>query len=372
MSVDVVLDDLIKRGTQRGFLTVHEVQVDLVDASASVEELEAVFEALRARGIRIEEESDEPLDDLLSDESVSVSDPVKMYLAEIGRYRLLTSQQEVELAMQIEAGRRARERAVAELSDEDRALLEKNIVKGEAAQRRLVESNLRLVVSVARTYVGRGLAMLDLIQEGNMGLMRAVEKFDYRRGFRFSTYATWWIRQSISRAIADQSRIIRVPVHVMEMINKLVRVRRDLTQTLGREPSIDEIAGDMDLEPDRVEELIQISQNPVSLEAPVGEEDESTVGDFTADELANDPVEEATRVLLQRHLSHALEGLSEREREVLRLRFGLDDGRVRTLDEMSDHFGVTRERIRQLEIKALAKLRHPQNSRRLEGFLEEG
>lgn len=372
MSVDNVLSELIKRGTQRGFLTVHEVQQDLVEVAVSVDELERVLETLRSQGIRIEEQSDEPLDDLLSDESVSVSDPVKMYLQEIGRYRLLSAQQEVELAMEIEAGRRARERSSNQLSDEDRTLLEKDIRRGEAAQRRLVESNLRLVVSVARTHIGRGLAMLDLIQEGNMGLMRAVEKFDYRRGFRFSTYATWWIRQSITRAIADQSRTIRVPVHIMEMINKLVRVRRDLTQVLGRDPTVEEIASDMDLDADRVEELIQISQSPVSLESPVGEEEDSTVGDFVEDVSADIPVEEATRVLLQRHLSHALEGLSPREREVLVMRFGLEDGRVRTLEEVGDHFRVTRERVRQLEIKALAKLRHPQNSRRLEGFLEDG
>jgi RNA polymerase primary sigma factor len=327
MNVEAVLADLVKRGTQRGFLTIHEVQQDLVDMEASVDEMESMLEAL-----------------------IPVSDPVKMYLQEIGRYKLLTAQQEVELAMQLEAARRARERLAADLSPEDRALLDKTIRKGDLAQRRLVEANLRLVVSVARTHVGRGLAMLDLIQEGNMGLMRAVEKFDYRRGFKFSTYATWWIRQAINRAIADQSRTIRVPVHIMDLINKLVRVRRDLTQVLGRDPTVDEIAIDMDVEVDRVEELMQIAQN----------------------EGADVPVEEATRVLLQGHLSNALEGLSERERQVLVMRFGLEDGRVRTLEEVGDYFKVTRERVRQLEMKALAKLRHPQHSRRLEGFLEEG
>ncbi len=371
MNVEAVLADLVKRGTQRGFLTIHEVQQDLVDMEASADEMESMLEALRAKGIRLEEELTEP-DDLLDDELVPVSDPVKMYLQEIGRYKLLNAQQEVELAMQLEAARRARERLAGDLSPEDRALLDKTIRKGDLAQRRLVEANLRLVVSVARTHVGRGLAMLDLIQEGNMGLMRAVEKFDYRRGFKFSTYATWWIRQAINRAIADQSRTIRVPVHIMDLINKLVRVRRDLTQVLGRDPTVDEIALDMDLEVDRVEELMQIAQNPVSLESPVGEEDDSTLGDFVEDEGADVPVEEATRVLLQGLLSNALEGLSERERQVLVMRFGLEDGRVRTLEEVGDYFKVTRERVRQLEMKALAKLRHPQHSRRLEGFLEEG
>ncbi len=372
VNVENVVAELIKRGAQRGFLTVHEVQQDLVDIDASIDELEKVFEILRAKDIRIEEDLEEPLDDLIDDESIGVSDPVKMYLQEIGRYKLLSAQQEVELAMQLEAGRKAKERLGAAMTEEDRLLLEATIHKGELGHRRLVEANLRLVVSVARTHVGRGLAMLDLIQEGNMGLMRAVEKFDYRRGFKFSTYATWWIRQAINRAIADQSRTIRVPVHIMDLINKLVRARRDLTQTLGRDPTVDEIAADLDLEPDRVEELIQIAQNPVSLESPVGEEDDSTLGDFVEDEGADIPVEEATRVLLQGHLSNALEGLSDRERQVLVMRFGLQDGRVRTLEEVGDHFNVTRERVRQLEMKALAKLRHPQNSRRLEGFLEEG
>jgi RNA polymerase primary sigma factor len=371
MNIEAVLADLVKRGNQRGFLTIHEVQQDLVDMEASVDQMEWMLEALRSKGIRLEEELSEP-DDLLDEELVPVSDPVKMYLQEIGRYKLLTAQQEVELAMQLEAARRARERLSADLSPEDRALLDKTIRKGDLAQRRLVEANLRLVVSVARTHVGRGLAMLDLIQEGNMGLMRAVEKFDYRRGFKFSTYATWWIRQAINRAIADQSRTIRVPVHIMDLINKLVRVRRDLTQVLGRDPTVDQIAADMDLDVDRVEELMQIAQNPVSLESPVGEEDDSTLGDFVEDEGADVPVEEATRVLLQGLLSNALEGLSERERQVLVMRFGLEDGRVRTLEEVGDYFKVTRERVRQLEMKALAKLRHPQHSRRLEGFLEEG
>ncbi len=249
-SVDEVVEQLIKRGQQRGFLTVHEVQHDLVDAEADPGEFERVFELLRSRKIRIEADLDDVFDDILEDESVTVSDPVKMWLNEIGRYKLLTTQQEVELAMQLEAGLRAEERLAAEgdaLSIEDRTLLQRQVRKGHAAHSRLVEANLRLVVSIARNYIGRGMALLDLIQEGNLGLMRAVDRFDYRRGFKFSTYASWWIRQAITRAIADQARTIRVPIHVVEMINKLVRTRRDLSQALGREPTIEEIAMDLEI-----------------------------------------------------------------------------------------------------------------------------
>ena len=372
--VSTVVDQLIKRGTQRGFLTVHEVQHDLVEAEASPDVFEQVFDQLRSRKIRIEEDSDDPVDDLLDDETLSVSDPVKMWLTEIGRYRLLSAQQEVELAMQLEAGHTAEERLKAEPEPavEDRMLLERAVRKGNSAHQRLVEANLRLVVSIARNYVGRGLALLDLIQEGNLGLMRAVDRFDYRRGFKFSTYASWWIRQAITRSIADQARTIRVPIHVVDMINKLTRTQRELSQDLGREPTIKEIAREMDLDIDRVEELSQIAQNPVSLETPVGEEEDSTLGDFVEDGTAEIPVEAATFRLLQDYLAQTLEGLNQREREVLVLRFGLEDGRVRTLEEVGERFGVTRERIRQLETKALAKLRHPNNSRRLEGFLEEG
>jgi RNA polymerase primary sigma factor len=369
-----VMGQLVKRGLQRGFLTVHEVQHDLMEADASPEEFEQAADELRAKGIRIVEDSADPVDDMLADESISVSDPVKMYLHEIGRYRLLTAQQEVELAMQVEAGKRAEERLAeaGEFTVEDRTLLQKEDRRGEIAKRRLVEANLRLVVSIARNYVGRGMALLDLIQEGNLGLMRAVERFDYRRGFKFSTYASWWIRQAVTRAIADQARTIRVPIHVVDMINKLIRVQRDLSQHYGREPTIEEIASELDMEVERVSELSEIAQTPVSLETPVGEEEDSTLGDFVEDRTAEVPVEAATFRLLQGYLAHALENLSDRERQVLIMRFGLEDGRVRTLEEVGDHFKVTRERVRQLETKALAKLRHPQNARRLEGFLNEG
>jgi RNA polymerase primary sigma factor len=312
---------------------------------------------------------------MAADELVAVSDPVRMYLQEIGRVSLLTPQQEVELAMQNEAGSRAVAKLAAEppavLSAEDKTILELTVRNGEAAQRRLVEANLRLVVSIAKKYVGRGMPLLDLIQEGNLGLMRAVDKFDYRKGFKFSTYATWWIRQSVTRALADQARTIRVPVHMVETINRLAQVQRALMQDLGREPSIDEIAADMEVEPDKVTELRQIAQDPVSLETPLGEEEDSTLGDFVEDTEAVVPVEAAAFKLLQEYVARALEDLNERERQVIIMRFGLDDGKVRTLEEVGNHFEVTRERIRQLETKALAKLRHPARSKRLEGFLGE-
>ena len=373
MTTERLIEQLTKRGAQRGFLTVHEVQHDMVEADSSPDEFERVVEVLRSKGIRIEEELEDFDDNILDDESISVSDPVKMWLHEIGRYRLLNAQQEVELAMAIEAGKRASDRLEKDedFTLETKTLLERQIRHGNRAHRRLVEANLRLVVSIARNYVGRGLPLLDLIQEGNLGLMRAVDRFDYRRGFKFSTYASWWIRQAITRSIADQARTIRVPIHVVDMINKLTRTQRELAQDLGREPTIEEIAADLDLDADRVEELQGIALNPVSLETPVGEEDDSTLGDFVEDDTAEVPVEAATFRLLQGYLAHALENLNERERQVLIMRFGLEDGRVRTLEEVGDHFNVTRERIRQLETKALAKLRHPQNSRKLEDFLRE-
>lgn len=368
-----LIEILVQRARQRGFVTVGEIQQELEDLKAPVEAFDYVSDRLRNRDVRIEEDSEDVLDiRVVEDDLMAVSDPVRMYLREIGRVALLTPQQEVELAMLLEAGRRAAEQLESEslsLSTEDRAILERDRRRGDSAQQRLVEANLRLVVSIAKRYVGRGMPLLDLIQEGNLGLMRAVEKFDYRKGFKFSTYATWWIRQSVTRALADQGRTIRVPVHMVETINKLAYAQRRLLQELGREPTIAEIAAELEVDPDRVSELRRIAQDPVSLETPLGEEDDSTLGDFVQDPEADVPVEAAAFKLLQEYVAHALEELNERERQVIVMRFGLEDGRVRTLEEVGKHFSVTRERIRQLETKALAKLRHPARSKRLEGFL---
>ncbi len=378
-SLEAALAELVKRGQQRGFLTMGEVQQDLEDAEAPPEAFEEVFEALRTASIRVAEDStDTIIDPISEDDHIAMSDPVRMYLQEIGRVRLLTTQQEVELSMAIEARERANDKLAAlkesgeSLSVEDRVILERTIRKGDRAQKRLVEANLRLVVSIAKKYVGRGMALLDLIQEGNLGLMRAVEKFDYRKGFKFSTYATWWIRQAVTRALADQARTIRVPVHMVETINKLAQTQRALLQDLGREPTIAEIAAEMEVDPDRVSELRKIAQDPVSLETPLGTEDDSTLGDFVEDTEAVVPVEAASFKLLQEYMAHALEDLNDRERTVLIMRYGLDDEVPRTLEQVGEHFNVTRERIRQLETKALAKLRHPARSKKLEGFLGEG
>jgi len=367
-----VVAALVKRGKHRGFLTMAEVQQELEDAEASGEAFEKVADALRSQGMRLTEEGPGVIEEFIEVSQISVSDPVRLYLNEIGRYPLLTSQQEVELAMQMEAGRRAQARSDEEegLAEEDRSFLGHEIEMGEAAHKQLVQSNLRLVVAIARRYVGRGMALLDLIQEGNVGLMRAVERFDYRRGFKFSTYATWWIRQAISRAIADQGRTIRMPIHVLDSVNKLTRAQREMTQTMGRAPSLDELAFELDLDPARVAELQRIAQDTVSLETPVGEDEDGTLGDLVEDLESDRPADVATFSSLQDQLAMALEGLNDREREVLIMRFGLADGRMRTLEEVGSHFKVTRERIRQLETKALAKLRHPDKSQKLEGFLE--
>ncbi len=374
MSEDLtrVTSGLIKRGNHRGFLTMAEVQQELEDIEAPGEAFESVADELRLKGIRLLEEGPGVTEETISVSQISVSDPVRLYLNEIGRYPLLTAQQEVELAMQMEGGLKAAARLDADeaLSDEDRSFLEHEVVVGRAAHEQLVQSNLRLVVALARRYVGRGMALLDLIQEGNVGLMRAVERFDYRRGFKFSTYATWWIRQSISRAIADQGRTIRMPIHVLDAVNKLTRSQRELTQTLGRAPTIEELAKELDLEVDRVVELTRIALDTVSLETPVGEGDDGTLGDLVEDVDSERPADVASFTSLQDQLAEALEGLNEREREVLIMRFGLADGRMRTLEEVGAHFNVTRERIRQLETKALAKLRHPDRSVKLQGFLE--
>lgn len=284
-------------------------------------------------------------EDLSAPTGVKINDPVRMYLKEIGRVQLLTAAEEVELALKIEEG-------------------------DQEAKQRLAEANLRLVVSIAKRYVGRGMQFLDLIQEGNMGLMKAVEKFDYRKGFKFSTYATWWIRQAITRAIADQARTIRIPVHMVETINKLIRIQRQLLQDLGREPTPEEIGAEMDLPTEKVREILKIAQEPVSLETPIGEEDDSHLGDFIEDQDATSPAEHAAYELLKEQLEDVLDTLTDREENVLRLRFGLDDGRTRTLEEVGKVFGVTRERIRQIEAKALRKLRHPSRSKQLKDFLE--
>lgn len=372
-SLATVTAALVKRGNHRGFLTMAEVQQELEDVEAHGEAFEKVADELRIKGIKLMEEGPAVIEENIEVSQISVSDPVRLYLNDLGRYPLLTAQQEVELSMQLEAGQKARERLMGDepLMPEDRALLQHQIDVAKTAHDSLVNSNLRLVVSLARRYVGRGMALLDLIQEGNVGLMRAVERFDYRRGFKFSTYATWWIRQSISRAIADQGRTIRMPIHVLDSVNKLTRLQREMTQMRGHAPTIEELAREMDLPVERVAELRRIAQDTVSLETPVGEDEDGTLGDLVEDVDSEMPADVATFASLQLQLAEALEGLSERERQVLVMRFGLADGKPRTLEEVGAYFNVTRERIRQLETKALAKLRHPDKSGRLQGFLED-
>ncbi|MFR9212416.1 MAG: RNA polymerase sigma factor RpoD [Anaerovoracaceae bacterium] len=315
-----------------------------------------------------------------SDNSVAMltGDPVRMYLKEIGKVSLLTAAEEVDLAMKIEAGVEAmaqldasEEEGGVPLERRERRRLSRIEQVGLDAKQQLIEANLRLVVSIAKRYVGRSMLFLDLIQEGNLGLIRAVEKFDYTKGFKFSTYATWWIRQAITRAIADQARTIRIPVHMVETINKLVRIQRQLLQSLGREPTPEEIAEEMGLTPERVREIQKISQEPVSLETPIGEEEDSQLGDFIEDDAAVVPPDAASFSMLQEQLAKTLEGLAERERKVITLRFGLEDGHPRTLEEVGREFGVTRERIRQIESKTLAKLRHPSRSQKLKDYLED-
>lgn len=347
--------ELIEKGKKRGFLTYNEIADVLQDKELTPAQIDDVYEMLTSMGIEIvdehgnNKETDEPEEehalDLSIPDGVSINDPVRMYLKEIGKVPLLTAAQEVELAQRIEAGE-------------------------EEAKRRLSEANLRLVVSIAKRYVGRGMLFLDLIQEGNLGLIKAVEKFDYRKGYKFSTYATWWIRQAITRAIADQARTIRIPVHMVETINKLIRVSRQLLQELGREPAPEEIAEEMDLSVERVREIMKIAQEPVSLETPIGEEEDSHLGDFIEDQEVPAPAEAASFILLKEQLEGVLNTLTEREEKVLRLRFGLDDGRTRTLEEVGKVFSVTRERIRQIEAKALRKLRHPSRSKKLKDYLD--
>lgn len=361
LTFEQVKDQLTEQGKKVGVLAYDDIAEKMANFELESDQMDEFYEFLIEQGIELigetaDGENPSPkqlakgddefdLNDLSVPPGVKINDPVRMYLKEIGRVDLLSAQEEIKLANKIEAG-------------------------DEEAKRRLAEANLRLVVSIAKRYVGRGMLFLDLIQEGNMGLIKAVEKFDYRKGFKFSTYATWWIRQAITRAIADQARTIRIPVHMVETINKLIRVQRQLLQDLGREPSPEEIGEDMDLTPEKVREILKIAQEPVSLETPIGEEDDSHLGDFIEDQDATSPSEHAAYELLKEQLEDVLDTLTDREENVLRLRFGLDDGRTRTLEEVGKVFGVTRERIRQIEAKALRKLRHPSRSKRLKDFLE--
>ncbi len=367
-TLDELKKKLLARGKSQGSLTYEEINAAF-DALEEVtpEQLDEFFEEITAAGIEIAddqkdekpeaegEEPEEPIPD-----GLSLDDPVRMYLKEIGRVPLLSMEQEKSLAMRIEAGElESRRDGVADL-----ALMD----VGEEAKRQLTEANLRLVVSIAKKYVGRGMLFLDLIQEGNLGLIRAVEKFDYRKGYKFSTYATWWIRQAITRALADQARTIRIPVHMVETINRLIKVSRQLLQELGREPSVEEIAEAMGLTPEKVREVMKISQEPISLETPIGEEEDSHLGDFIEDQEAVAPAEAASVMLLKEKMQDVLQNLTERERKVLVLRFGLEDGHQRTLEEVGQEFGVTRERIRQIEAKALRKLRHPSRGKALKDY----
>jgi RNA polymerase primary sigma factor len=367
--------ELINKGKKRGMLTYNEINEAFQGLEITADQFDDILEKLADVGIDVvgnendghidggaesnldpaEEDSpalepaealDEEVDmDLSVPEGVAIDDPVRMYLKEIGRVPLLSAEDEVDLAKRIEDG-------------------------DEEAKKQLISANLRLVVSIAKRYVGRGMLFLDLIQEGNLGLIKAAEKFDYRKGYKFSTYATWWIRQAITRAIADQARTIRIPVHMVETINKLIRVQRQLLQELGREPSAEEIATRMEISEERVREILKIAQEPVSLETPIGEEEDSHLGDFIEDSDAPAPAEAASFMLLKEQLEEVLETLTPREKKVLQLRFGLDDGRARTLEEVGHVFGVTRERIRQIEAKALRKLRHPSRSKKLKDYLD--
>ena len=431
--LDPYIEKLVEQGSRTGTVTEDDIQVALKDVDVSDAQLNSVYRGLRDRGVEIvsaNEDDDAGLDvdgaddvlddDDLSDESIEdheikvaknadaemasakskkksrvrtsrsrarargidastvmlTGDPVRMYLKEIGKVDLLTAADEVDLAMKIEAGLEADNKLEAaeageiELTRAEKRRLSRVEQVGLEAKQALISANLRLVVSIAKRYVGRGMLFLDLIQEGNLGLIRAVEKFDYEKGFKFSTYATWWIRQAITRAIADQARTIRIPVHMVETINKLVRVQRQLLQDLGRDPTPEEIGAEMDMSADRVREIQKISQEPVSLETPIGEEEDSQLGDFIEDSNAEVPPDAASFSMLQEQLAQVLDSLADRERKVIELRFGLVDGHPRTLEEVGREFGVTRERIRQIESKTLAKLRHPSRSSKLKDYIE--
>jgi RNA polymerase primary sigma factor len=366
-------------GRSRGFVTTGDVTAAIDSAELPRDALDGVVRVLADEGIEvlddapIEEETDTKLPDSDAETArrAGTSDLVRIYLREIGRVPLLTAEDEVELAKSIEAGLYAEEKlnSAFMISDADRGDLEWLSADGVRGKQRLIEANLRLVVSIAKRYIGRGLVFLDLIQEGNLGLIRAVEKFDYTRGYKFSTYATWWIRQAITRAIADQARTIRVPVHMVETINKLARVQRQLHQELGREATVEEVAAELGVEPERVAEIQRIAQEPVSLQSPIGEE-ESDLGDFIEDADAVVPIEAAAFIMLQDQLDRVLCELSDREQRIIQLRFGLSDGHPRTLEEVGREFGVTRERIRQIESKTLTKLRHPSRALLLREYLD--
>lgn len=375
--------ELVEKGKKKGVLTFKEIIEAFEEVEVTPEEIERLYDVFEKESIELVEDMDkeleeievskEELEDLSVPEGINIDDHVKMYLKEIGKVNLLTPEEELSLAKRMADGETAKEQ-VAEMGDEieedTKKQLDFLISDGEKAKKSLAEANLRLVVSIAKRYVGRGMLFLDLIQEGNLGLIKAVDKFDYTKGYKFSTYATWWIRQAITRAIADQARTIRIPVHMVETINKLVRVSRQLVQELGREPTPEELAKELNMPVDKVREISKISQEPVSLETPIGEEEDSHLGDFIPDDDAPAPSEAASFVLLKEQLGAVLETLSEREAKVLRLRFGLDDGRARTLEEVGKEFDVTRERIRQIEAKALRKLRHPSRSKKLKDFLD--
>lgn len=393
-----VLRDLLALGKKNGRLSLKEIADALGQLELESDDIDKLYETLENMGVEIEtggvlekalgdDDDDEvfepeaveevPEEELIDTsamaETFAIDDPVRMYLKEIGKVDLLTPEEEVTLAEQMQKGNEAAARIEAEgdaIPAEERAQLDQDIKLGDKAKKRLAEANLRLVVSIAKRYVGRGMLFLDLIQEGNLGLIKAVEKFDSTKGFKFSTYATWWIRQAITRAIADQARTIRIPVHMVETINKLIRVSRQLLQELGREPLPEEIAKELDMPVDRVREILKISQEPVSLETPIGEEEDSHLGDFIQDDNVPVPAEAAAQTLLKEQLDEVLDTLTEREQKVLRLRFGMNDGRARTLEEVGKEFDVTRERIRQIEAKALRKLRHPSRSRKLRDYLD--
>ena len=375
--------ELVEKGKKKGVLAYKEITEAFEEVEITPEEIEHLYDKFEKEGIELVEDLDkeleeievtkEELEDLSVPEGINIDDHVKMYLKEIGKVNLLTAEEEMSLAKRMADGETAKaqmEEMGEDIPDEAREQMDFLIADGEKAKKSLAEANLRLVVSIAKRYVGRGMLFLDLIQEGNLGLIKAVDKFDYTKGYKFSTYATWWIRQAITRAIADQVRTIRIPVHMVETINKLVRVSRQLVQELGREPTPEELAKELNMPVEKVREISKISQEPVSLETPIGEEEDSHLGDFIPDDDAPAPSEAASFVLLKEQLGDVLKTLTPREAKVLRLRFGLDDGRARTLEEVGKEFEVTRERIRQIEAKALRKLRHPSRSKKLKDFLD--